>query len=830
MAFKDCIDAIKKASGRDITDDEADAIYTAVQDRIKRELRAGMDYGDAARKAGKDLSEEMRLAIAIEKRSATINALKWAELNGRKVEGREADAIAALVTGFQGRRGRPGNFSNAALSVDAMGVAAVSRATGALAADLERAGLAGAAKQRNAVFEADVIREMWRLDDPNAAPPTGNKPAEQVAEIFAKHLEIARLEQNKAGAWIGKLDHYVGRQSHDRYKIRGTGNPEQAFQAWREVIEPRLDARTFDGLETAAERTSWLRETWKALASGIHESPGEEWLQGFKGFANLAKKVSQSRKLHFASPDAWLEYNAQFGQGNVWDAVLHGIETGQRNAAAMRVMGTNPQSMLDRLVRNWADDAKERGDVVQSDRILSEFGKNSRILDRAMQKTIAPQSQTAANVGALVRNIQMFKLGSSLFSSFTDLSSVAATARHNGIGVMESMADSVSGLLPTDTAARREAAYQLGVGLDSFRNSIVNRFMSQDAPVGQMAGAVKVFMKVNGQNWWTTNMKESFGMSLGHNLARQAGKDFGALPPLLQTTLRRYGIEAPEWQAIRQGVSQKIDGIDYIFPASALDLPDSVVSHLGTKGPDAAREELHDKLSTYVVDQVNEGMSEQTAGVRDLMTGGSLAPGSFWGEATRTVMQFKSFTTSFMMRSIARELFRDGVNGGGIATIIAGSTALGYLAMTMKELARGREPRKPETFDDYRKLVMASMAQGGGFGLYGDFLFGEQNRFGGGALASALGPTAGMAEDFVKVYQALVAGDTKQAQNEGLQVARQLPPLSATNLWFTRAAMDYLVFWRLQETINPGWARRYEQNVRKNNDQSFWLSPSEAVR
>ncbi|MFM2126187.1 MAG: hypothetical protein RL328_2638, partial [Acidobacteriota bacterium] len=447
--------------------------------------------------------------------------------------------------------------------------------------------------------------------------------------------------------------------------------------------------------------------------------------------------------------------------------------------------------------------------------------------------------QTIANIGALIRNGEMLKLGASMLASLTDPGVQAANARHNGIGVLQSMADTMVGLLPTDSAARREAAHELGVGLDGLKHSITNRFMATDSPNGKAASLVQIFMKWSGQNWWSSNMKEAHGMMLGNNLARRAGDEFGALPPLMQTTLRRYGIQEAEWNALRQGAQKAVDGNAYLFPASALDLPDAAVAGLG-KTPDAARQQLHDKLSTYVIDQTREAMSEPTAGVRDLMTGGSAAPGSFWGEGARFVSQFKSFTATFMMRSLARELFRDGVNAGGLATLIVASTAMGYIAMTMKEIAKGRMPRAPETQGDYAKLVMASMAQGGGFGLWGDFIFGEANRFGGGKLESALGPAAGTAGDIIRgfdaVKTALVEDGTRsgsawrQAQSEALQLAKGMPPLAALNLFYTRAAMDYLVFWRLQEVINPGWARRYEQRVKRENDQTFWLSPTSVAR
>ena len=46
------------------------------------------------------------------------------------------------------------------------------------------------------------------------------------------------------------------------------------------------------------------------------------------------------------------------------------------------------------------------------------------------------------------------------------------------------------------------------------------------------------------------------------------------------------------------------------------------------------------------------------------------------------------------------------------------------------------------------------------------------------------------------------------------------------NLFYTRAALDYFVLHRLQEAMNPGYLRRYEQKVRKENNQTFWLRPT----
>jgi hypothetical protein len=47
------------------------------------------------------------------------------------------------------------------------------------------------------------------------------------------------------------------------------------------------------------------------------------------------------------------------------------------------------------------------------------------------------------------------------------------------------------------------------------------------------------------------------------------------------------------------------------------------------------------------------------------------------------------------------------------------------------------------------------------------------------------------------------------------------------NLLWTKAAMDYLVFYGLQEAANPGYLRRMESRVRDQNQSQYIFPPSQ---
>jgi hypothetical protein len=49
------------------------------------------------------------------------------------------------------------------------------------------------------------------------------------------------------------------------------------------------------------------------------------------------------------------------------------------------------------------------------------------------------------------------------------------------------------------------------------------------------------------------------------------------------------------------------------------------------------------------------------------------------------------------------------------------------------------------------------------------------------------------------------------------------------NLFYTRAAFDWLIIYQLQEAANPGYLRRMERRIRKENRQEFLIPPSSAI-
>ena len=247
-------------------------------------------------------------------------------------------------------------------------------------------------------------------------------------------------------------------------------------------------------------------------------------------------------------------------------------------------------------------------------------------------------------------------------------------------------------------------------------------------------------------------------------------------------------------------------------------------------------------------------VTEPDARTRELWLRGT-KPGSVPGELLRFFAQFKSFPTAVLRQVWGREIYGRGYNGLmdmmlhgkgealGMMQFVLWSTVFGYMSMVAKDAVKGRSPRdvlengyrgdedKVFPFDipaiDDR-TVMAAFLQGGGLGIYGDFLFGDmmQSRFGKGMVNTVSGPVIGAADDLMDIWGRVKRGDDAAASS--LRFAVNNTPY--INMFYARPALDYLFLYHMQEQLNPGYLRRMERRIEKENGQTFILKPSEYAR
>lgn len=807
MADPDCVAAILKAAPH-LSKAEAAAIDDAVAAAKKRAKAADtLESVDAAAVAfARDQADFARMNALIEKRNLALNTLAEARL-WDFVSKDKAGALrlgAAMVGSVRG-------FEGAAASVDKTAKALEARFEGYIASKLHDAGLLSQFRRGGETFDRDVANELARLTDPAMGRDTGNKAAKETAAILHVAQEGIRKAQNDAGAWIGKEPGYIVRQAHDQARIRKAG-----FEAWAGTVGPLLDdLKTFP---PGADKQAFLRGVWNNLASGDHlkpESVGSVKDPAFKGPGNLARRISAERVLHFKDADAWFDYNKAFGTASLAESALHGVKRGAQNAALMRRFGTNPEAMFERVRDRLTLAAKERGDIKEVDRL-----KGSRLANEFAQisgATAVAANPTAAAWGAGIRStVNMATLGGVVLSSMTDPANAAATLARNGVNPLKAYRDEMKGFTMGGGSEARKAMARMGVGIQAMLGDIVNRFDATDGTRGVMAKAQNNFFRLTGIVWESDSLKRGVGAVLASHIADHAHLDFAKLPADLRTNLGRYDITAADWSKLRN-VDTRLDDGTRMTLAERIDDP-----------------ALADKMRTYYVGEVAEALNEPTAGTTALMTMGT-RPGTVMGEAARFVGQLKKFPVEFVRAQVGRSLLaradaetplwqvvKSGdFNVPAVVHMIVANTVLGYMAMTAKDLAKGREPRDP----GHWKTWLAALQQGGGLGVYGDFLFGEFNRFGGGFVETLSGPVVGQVNTMLRAWSMI--RDGQDAGATAVNAAKGAIPFA--NLFYTRAALDYLVMHQIAEMVNPGSLARMERRLEKDYGQRFIVPPSHAI-
>jgi hypothetical protein len=822
MGYQHCIDAIREAGG-DLTDNEIDELLTELQARQAaiKATNTVVDNEEAAMMAAESLANDMKLAAVIEKVNAARNAtikLQAVDRIARNFSNNMAEGIEAMLVGVN--KVRTGSRVSAMARQEAL----QGKYLGGFTGDIEKAGLAKILASGE--MDRDIARALWSIDNPRAGKFEGPDEAKAAAEIIRKWQEVARMDANGAGAWIRSIDGYITRQSHDSEKIRAAG-----FEAWKADIGPRLDWNRIAAERPGLNQEKFLRDVYQGVASGYHLKTQQTSPTGFVGPANLAKKMSQERVLHFKDADAWHEYNASYGVGNVREAVMRSLQKASQDTGLLRTLGTNPESMLKSVVDTLAgkidDPAKLREFEGQRTR-LEMFMKS---VDGTMN---VPVDATLARVSANVRGWQnMAKMGGALASQFSDIAFYASEMRYQGRGMLGSMAEAIGGMFRGRASKeQREVLASVGVFHDSMIGAIT-RDVAGDHTGGTMTRMQQTFFKLNGMTWWSNKVRESAGLSMSNYLATLKPKAWADLGDM-QRVFTLFGIDEGRWNLIRQAELKAADGNDYLTPDAVRTLDLSKFEGKNDRAKEKAREELAEQLQMYLTDRINFASLRPDDKTRAYVLRGT-QPGTVEGELLRHVAQFKSFSAAAIQKALGREIYGYGSdnvlqalkNGNGemvgLANLIVMTTVFGYGSMVAKDLIKGRTPRDPED----PKTWVAAMVQGGGFGIYGDFLFGEmRNRMGGGVLATAAGPTLGTIDDLADLWGRVRNGDDSAAAAFKLAV-NNTPYM---NLFYTRAALDYLVLYQIQEALNPGAVRRMEQRVERENGQEFLLSPSSFAR
>lgn len=668
--------------------------------------------------------------------------------------------------------------------------------------------------QGNQPLQRQMIKALFGEEVEDAA-------AVQLSQAWKEASELARTLFNKMGGQIPKRSDWGLSQIHDPYALERVG-----FDDWYDFIVDRLDHK-----KMYSERTGQLlkgEELKDALKETFDTIRSEGWSTIEPSAAirgrSLANRHLDHRFLVFKDADSWMDYQTKFGDPNAFNNMMNHLERMSRQIALLETFGPNPNAtvqFIENTVKNKSSTLGKSG----REQLESQLRQFRQMLDIYEGKDQAPMNGPVARSLQATRNIlQAAQLGAAAISAIGDLNTQRIAAKMAGIPVTKLMTRIVSNIFRGEDATK--AALRLGLIADNYIStaSTQHRYFGEVSAPGISSLITDKVLRLSGLSGWTQAGRFAFGMEFMGHLADNVGKNFDQIDKPLQTTLARYGLDT-RWDQMRKTKLYEHEGSSFLRP-----------DDMRAADPD---------LSLRVLEMINRetDFAVPTTSIRGkAFLGGATKPGTFMGEVVRSAAMYKNYSVTLfhnnIMRTIKAKEYSKAQQGlvlsskmsraNNMMDLFIGASLMGGLAVQLKEISKGRDPRKMDTAD----FIGASILQGGALGIFGDFLTSSTNRYGGGLGETLAGPVIGLGSDLLRLsagnIQELIQGDDTNFIKEITRFTGRYTP--GQSIWYLNLAFRRLALENLEEWADPKARSRFNKQMNKyqrETGQDFWWAPGE---
>lgn len=661
---------------------------------------------------------------------------------------------------------------------------------------------------------------------------TGDALAKKISDKMGDVFETMRDRFNRNGGDIGKLDNWGLPQTHNLEKIAKAGK-----EAWVNKAESLIDTRQYvhenGDYYSQQEIRSLLEYTYDTLSSdGANKIEVGRQATG-SGTSKVTNRHSESRVLHFKDAESWLEYQSEFGGMQFVDLVEAHINGLSKDIAMVENLGSNPKTALKILMDAAAKKDWEKGideNKTQSSR------KRAQVMFDEFSGGNTPQSQVLANLGIAYRSMNVASmLGGTTIASLADQATIAKTAHVHNLSYRKAFGGLIEQLNPANKADR-EFAHGLGLATEEMLGSIArwsddgltSTYGKSEKLARISSGVATQVMRVSFLNALTSASKVGFTKLLMEKYGRLSrSKAWNDLDVQDRELLSNTGLDERAWQVFQLAepvVDRK--GNQLMSARSIYEIPDEKLAAFGD--PKQVKDQVASQLQAHLLDE--QGMAVIEAGLRERtwMTVG--AKGTITGEVFKGLTQFKSFSASFLMRQGSRMVAQEGLKGKaayGVPLFVT-MTLLGGLVVQLRELLNGNDPQTIYDSNDPKKLggfFMRSLVAGGGLPVLGDILVAGTDTSGRDANSFVSGP---LGSDFSAVLGLTVGNLTQYNEgkdtnfgNEAFKFVKGKIP--AQNLWYTKAALNRMIFDEIQDAIAPGYREKALRKAEQKQDRErFW--------
>lgn len=689
------------------------------------------------------------------------------------------------------------------------------RITLALAQEIEAFRSKNAGLSQDAQGFKRVVEHLLGKQNDDAA-------SKAMADAIRQQFDNMHKMYAQAGGIIGKLENYFP-QKHNPVAVA-----RMTFNEWRDFITPLLDrSRIVDEKTGITLNDGEFYDAMQSIYEGIRTNGLDEVAEKAKegvtrfGKGSVATKRNLSRFLHFKDADSFMLYNAKLGYGEagLFDAMMGHISAMTRDIAVLQEMGPKPEATIARLkMKTQADGAAPQATQTLQGMYDTLAGRNG------YSGELPTWYKTISNVQHWLR---ASLLGGAPVSALSDTFYSGFTARMNGLPVARVMGEYAKLLNPASDVDRRIARRIAFVAGAANGHSIAQaRFADDLGGSGSLAWLSNFTNRASGLASMTDAVRQSIVLSTqGFFAEAKAGKlAFADLDNNMKAALKRWGMDEKDYQIILQAKEHVEEGgADFIRPEDV-----ALVS------PATAN-----KYELWLTDMAQQASNEPRLLTRAIATGavlGEARQGTALRATASSVMMFKSFGITVVMNHLLPAMRHAATAQGAdrisrLLPILIGTTVMGGIAIQAKDVLYGKTPRDVANMDFWKMAMM----QGGGFGIFGDYLLSDTSRFNQNFQTTLMGPVAGFVNDGFRVF----AGNFDRALQEGEESkfladfsqfsSRYIPGIK---LWYTRLLLERALTDQVQRMADPLYdtrMNRIESKMMREKQQEFWWAPGEPL-
>lgn len=779
-----CIDRLIEAG---LLDEEQAASLRAEADAAKR---AGVENPEVA------AIQNARAALERNRYLLELQAAKLTELLDQAASHPEG-----VARGVQSILARDITAKATWSNVDQRSHAVMKQINMRMADALEALRLKGAGFTQDRELMDAVVRELF-------GESSGNAQAGKLAKQMADAMEYSRQRFNAAGGDIPKREDYGLPQHHDARRVEELGR-----EAWKAKILPLLAPERMLGQNGLPMPPAELDKALDYAYESIVTHGLNKLVPGQNGGKKLANQHRDHRFLVFKDAESWLAYDKELGGGNPYHTVTSHLRGMAQDIALLEVLGPNPAHAY----RVLADTAKKAGEDSATTAALWEVVSGAG----SGQPTLS--LATVENLSALRNFLTSVRLGSAMLSAASDLSFFTHTTAWNGLSSTRALSQ-LAGFLNPANAADRLRAVQLGLTADAWTTLALhaNRF-AEVTGTGLSARAADVTMRLSGLSHWTDSAQKAIGLEFLTRMAELSELPWEKLPVENRRLLDEVGFSAADWNVLRKQPQDEWKGWKQLDLRKLSQAKDT--------------ESLRALNKTLEAIETLTGLAIPAPDARARAVGAIMgARGTVGRELANSVLQFKSFPMAVILSHGYRgiKMGTMGDRGSYLGSLAIATTVMGAFSLQMKEIAQGRTPKDM----DNPTFWAAAFQQGGGVGIFGDFLYSGMfgvNRFGGSLAETLAGPGFGMATDIAKLttgqFGEIIEGkDTNIGTDLVNAVGRYTPVIGS--LWYTRLGYERLVLNQLQLQVDPDARQRFRQEARRRETQfgtDYWWRKGETT-